>query len=46
MHRGGRVSLAGMDWGGQRTTSSCSDSELFVTTLAADQYASSPSAAA
>lgn len=35
MHRGGRASLAGMDWGGQRTTGSYSDSKLFVTTLAA-----------
>jgi NAD(P)-dependent dehydrogenase (short-subunit alcohol dehydrogenase family) len=35
MHRGGRASLAGMDWGGHRTTGSYSDSKLFVTTLAA-----------
>jgi NAD(P)-dependent dehydrogenase (short-subunit alcohol dehydrogenase family) len=35
MHRGGRASLAGMDWGGQRPTASYSDSKLFVTTLAA-----------
>jgi NAD(P)-dependent dehydrogenase (short-subunit alcohol dehydrogenase family) len=34
MHRGGRASLAGMDWGGRRTTGSYSDSKLFVTTLA------------
>ncbi|HEX6618762.1 MAG TPA: hypothetical protein VF024_03840, partial [Solirubrobacteraceae bacterium] len=35
MHRGGRASLAGMDWGGRRRTGSYSDSKLFVTTLAA-----------
>src|SRR5512133_794713 len=35
MHRGGRASLAGMDWGGRRTTGSYSDSTLFVTPLAA-----------
>jgi NAD(P)-dependent dehydrogenase (short-subunit alcohol dehydrogenase family) len=35
MHRGGRASLAGMDWSGSRTTGSYSDSKLFVTTLAA-----------
>jgi NAD(P)-dependent dehydrogenase (short-subunit alcohol dehydrogenase family) len=35
MHRGGRASLTGMDWGGHRTTGSYSDSKLFVTTLAA-----------
>jgi NAD(P)-dependent dehydrogenase (short-subunit alcohol dehydrogenase family) len=35
MHRGGRASLTGMDWAGQRTTGSYSDSKLFVTTLAA-----------
>jgi NAD(P)-dependent dehydrogenase (short-subunit alcohol dehydrogenase family) len=35
MHRGGRASLAAMDWGGRRTTGSYSDSKLFVTTLAA-----------
>jgi NAD(P)-dependent dehydrogenase (short-subunit alcohol dehydrogenase family) len=35
MHRGGRASLAGMDWGDHRTTGSYSDSKLFVTTLAA-----------
>jgi NAD(P)-dependent dehydrogenase (short-subunit alcohol dehydrogenase family) len=34
MHRGGRASLAGMDWGGRHTTGSYSDSKLFVTTLA------------
>lgn len=34
MHRGGRASLSGMDWGGQRTTGSYSDSKLLVTTLA------------
>jgi NAD(P)-dependent dehydrogenase (short-subunit alcohol dehydrogenase family) len=35
MHRGGRASLAGIDWAGRRTTASYSDSKLFVTTLAA-----------
>ena len=35
MHRGGRPSLAGIDWAGQRTKVSYSDSKLFVTTLAA-----------
>jgi NAD(P)-dependent dehydrogenase (short-subunit alcohol dehydrogenase family) len=35
MHRGGRPSLAGMDWSGERVTGSYSDSKLFVTTLAA-----------
>jgi NAD(P)-dependent dehydrogenase (short-subunit alcohol dehydrogenase family) len=35
MHRGGRASLAGMDWSGTRVTGSYSDSKLFVTTLAA-----------
>jgi NAD(P)-dependent dehydrogenase (short-subunit alcohol dehydrogenase family) len=35
MHRGGRASLAGIDWGGHRTAGSYSDSKLFVTTLAA-----------
>jgi NAD(P)-dependent dehydrogenase (short-subunit alcohol dehydrogenase family) len=35
MHRGGRASLAGMDWGGHHATGSYSDSKLFVTTLAA-----------
>jgi NAD(P)-dependent dehydrogenase (short-subunit alcohol dehydrogenase family) len=34
MHRGGRASLAGIDWSGQRATGSYSDSKLFVTTLA------------
>ncbi|HEV3053365.1 MAG TPA: SDR family NAD(P)-dependent oxidoreductase [Solirubrobacteraceae bacterium] len=34
MHRGGRASLSGMEWSGQRTTGSYSDSKLFVTTLA------------
>jgi NAD(P)-dependent dehydrogenase (short-subunit alcohol dehydrogenase family) len=34
MHRGGRASLSGMDWTGERTTGSYSDSKLFVTTLA------------
>jgi NAD(P)-dependent dehydrogenase (short-subunit alcohol dehydrogenase family) len=34
MHRGGRASLAGIDWAGHRTTGSYSDSKLFVTTLA------------
>lgn len=34
MHRGGRASLAGMDWSGRRTTGSYSDSELFVTAFA------------
>jgi NAD(P)-dependent dehydrogenase (short-subunit alcohol dehydrogenase family) len=34
MHRGGRASLSGMDWGGHRTTGSYSDSKLFVTALA------------
>jgi NAD(P)-dependent dehydrogenase (short-subunit alcohol dehydrogenase family) len=33
MHRGGRASLAGMDWSGRTTTGSYSDSKLFVTTL-------------
>jgi NAD(P)-dependent dehydrogenase (short-subunit alcohol dehydrogenase family) len=35
MHRGGRATLAGMDWHGHRATGSYSDSKLFVTTLAA-----------
>ncbi|HEL7629141.1 TPA: SDR family NAD(P)-dependent oxidoreductase [Stenotrophomonas maltophilia] len=35
MHRGGRASLAGMDWTGRTATGSYSDSKLFVTTLAA-----------
>jgi NAD(P)-dependent dehydrogenase (short-subunit alcohol dehydrogenase family) len=34
MHPGGRASAPGMDWAGQRTTGSYSDSKLFVTTLA------------
>ena len=34
MHRGGRAGMAGMDWSGQRTTGSYSDSKLFVTALA------------
>lgn len=34
-HRSGRASLTGIDWSGHRTTSSYSDSKLFVTTLAA-----------
>jgi len=34
MHRGGRARLSGMDWSGQRTTGSYSDSKLLVTTLA------------
>ncbi|WP_082190063.1 SDR family NAD(P)-dependent oxidoreductase [Frateuria defendens] len=34
MHRGGRASLAGMDWSGRTATGSYSDSKLFVTTLA------------
>jgi NAD(P)-dependent dehydrogenase (short-subunit alcohol dehydrogenase family) len=34
MHRGGRARLNGMDWSGQRTTGSYSDSKLFATTLA------------
>jgi NAD(P)-dependent dehydrogenase (short-subunit alcohol dehydrogenase family) len=35
MYRGGRAGLTGMDWSGDRTTGSYSDSKLFVTTLAA-----------
>jgi NAD(P)-dependent dehydrogenase (short-subunit alcohol dehydrogenase family) len=35
MYRGGRAGLTGMDWSGDRTTASYSDSKLFVTTLAA-----------
>lgn len=35
LHRGGRPTLAGMDWSGQRVTGSYSDSKLFITTLAA-----------
>lgn len=34
MHRGGRASVTGMDWSGQRTTASYSDSKLLLTTLA------------
>jgi NAD(P)-dependent dehydrogenase (short-subunit alcohol dehydrogenase family) len=34
MHRGGRTRLSEIDWSGQRTTGSYSDSKLFVTTLA------------
>jgi NAD(P)-dependent dehydrogenase (short-subunit alcohol dehydrogenase family) len=34
MHRGGRADLTGMDWSGDRTTGSYSDSKLFITTLA------------
>jgi len=34
MHRGGRASLAGMDWTGRTSTGSYSDSKLFVTSLA------------
>lgn len=34
MHRDGRASLAGMDWSNRTSTSSYSDSKLFVTTLA------------
>jgi NAD(P)-dependent dehydrogenase (short-subunit alcohol dehydrogenase family) len=34
MHRGGRASLTGMDWSGQRATGSYADSKLLVTTLA------------
>ncbi|MGE0808877.1 MAG: daunorubicin C-13 ketoreductase, partial [Burkholderiaceae bacterium] len=33
MHRGGRASLAGMDWTGRTSTGSYSDSKLFVTAL-------------
>ena len=35
MHRGGRASLADMDWTGRTSTGSYSDSKLFVTALAA-----------
>jgi NAD(P)-dependent dehydrogenase (short-subunit alcohol dehydrogenase family) len=31
MHRGGRATLAGMDWSGDRATGTYSDSKLFVT---------------
>jgi NAD(P)-dependent dehydrogenase (short-subunit alcohol dehydrogenase family) len=34
MHYGGRADVADMDWSGQRTTGSYSDSKLFITTLA------------
>jgi NAD(P)-dependent dehydrogenase (short-subunit alcohol dehydrogenase family) len=34
MHRGGRADLARMDWSGERSTGSYSDSKLFVTALA------------
>jgi NAD(P)-dependent dehydrogenase (short-subunit alcohol dehydrogenase family) len=34
MHRGGRATLDGMDWRGERATGSYSDSKLFVTALA------------
>src|SRR3954447_23396684 len=34
MHYGGRNDVANLDWSGRRTTSSYSDSKLFVTTLA------------
>ena len=34
MHRGGRASLAGIDWSGRRSTGSYSDSKLFVTAFA------------
>jgi NAD(P)-dependent dehydrogenase (short-subunit alcohol dehydrogenase family) len=33
MHRGGRASLTGIDWGDGRSTASYSDSKLFVTAL-------------
>jgi NAD(P)-dependent dehydrogenase (short-subunit alcohol dehydrogenase family) len=33
MHRGGRASLAGMDWSRRAATGSYSDSKLFVTAL-------------
>lgn len=35
MHRGGRTTLAGLDWAGDRETASYSDSKLFVTALSA-----------
>jgi NAD(P)-dependent dehydrogenase (short-subunit alcohol dehydrogenase family) len=35
MHRGGRPTLDGLDWGGSRRTASYSDSKLLVTALAA-----------
>jgi NAD(P)-dependent dehydrogenase (short-subunit alcohol dehydrogenase family) len=34
LHRRGRARLAGMDWSGDHSTGSYSDSKLFVTTLA------------
>jgi NAD(P)-dependent dehydrogenase (short-subunit alcohol dehydrogenase family) len=34
MHQGGRASLDGLDWSGQRPTASYSDSKLLLTTLA------------
>ena len=34
MHHGGRPDIAGLNWSGQRATSSYSDSKLLVTTLA------------
>src|SRR3954471_24806676 len=34
MHRSGRADVAGVDWSGQHTTGSYSDSKLFVATLA------------
>jgi NAD(P)-dependent dehydrogenase (short-subunit alcohol dehydrogenase family) len=34
MHRGGRASVTGMDWAGETTTGSYSDSKLFLTALA------------
>ena len=34
MHSGGQANLTGMDWRGQSTSGSYSDSKLFVTTLA------------
>lgn len=34
VHRGGRADLTGVDWSGDRTTGSYSDSKLLVTTLA------------
>jgi len=35
MHRGGRATLASLDWTGRRPTGSYSDSKLLVTTIAA-----------
>src|SRR5204862_6278770 len=34
MHQGGRASLDGLDWSGQRPTASYSDSKLLLTTFA------------